>query len=228
MSRAQVVVFAKAPRAGLVKTRLSPPLSLDECAWLYERMLADVLDTTQRFALARGLDAILAFHPPEAVGELLVRAPRGYRLHAQRGSGLGERMANAFAEGAAAGAEWVLVRGSDSPGLGERHLEAAVDALEAGHEVVFTPDQGGGYAMIGLRAPCPALFEVAMSTDDMLAQTRRIADRLGLRSSVTEPTFDIDTEADLHWIDGLDDRESSDSCRRTVEAFSILRESGVL
>jgi len=228
LSRGWFIVFAKAPRPGLVKTRLSPPLSLDQSADLYEQMLADVLEASARFAAEFDLEPVLAFHPPDAVGELIHRAPPGFRLQVQRGFGLAERMANAFAEGAAAGARWVLLRGSDSPALTCRQVETAVTRLKAGDDLVLTPDEGGGYAMVGLREPCPELFDVPMSTQDMLGLTLEIANRLGLTSSVTSPAFDVDTVADVAALDALSEEESSDLCPRTVGAIAALRFDGVL
>jgi rSAM/selenodomain-associated transferase 1 len=228
LSRGWFIVFAKAPRPGLVKTRLSPPLSLDQCADFYEQMLSDVLEASARFAAEFDLEPVLAFHPPDAASELIHRAPPGFRLQAQRGTGLGERMANAFAEGAAAGAEWVLLRGSDSPGLGFDQVGTAVSRLKAGDDLVLTPDEGGGYSMIGLRKPCRELFDVQMSAQDMLQRTVETANRLGLGSTLTSPAFDVDRVADLAAVDSLAVEESSDLCPRTVEAIEALRSDGVL
>lgn len=228
MNRGWLIVFAKAPRPGLVKTRLSPPLSLDQSAALYEQMLLDVLDRSAQHAREFDLEAVLAFHPPDAAGELLRLAPPGFRLQVQRGAGLAERMANAFAEGAAAGARWVLLRGSDSPALKTAQIAEAIGALEAGSDLVLTPDEGGGYAMIGLRAPCPSLFEVAMSTGDMLRLTLNAAATRGLETVVTSPTIDLDTAADLDAFSTRVDQESLDACPRTVEAIEVYRSEGVL
>lgn len=220
MSRGWLIVFAKAPRPGLVKTRMSPPLSLDECAEVYEAMLADVLDASAGFAAALDLIPVLAFYPPDAVAELIGRTPPGYRLQVQFGEDLGERMANAFAEAAAAGAPRVLLRGSDSPALDGSVFESAMDRLDAGDDLVLTPDQSGGYAMIGMRAPHPALFELAMSTEEVMEQTVLIAGRLGLRSSITAPGFDLDTIDDFRHFDALPSARMSDLCPRTVELIS--------
>ena len=221
-------MFAKAPRPGLVKTRLSPPLSLDQCVEFYEALLADVLEVSARLAASFDLEPILAFHPADAASEMLRRAPAGYRLQVQSGLGLAERMANAFAEAAAAGASAILLRGSDSPALGSAHVASALDRLEAGDDLVFTPDQGGGYAMIGMRKPHAEVFEVPMSTGDMLEKTLALAARLGLRSSQTAPAFDLDTAEDFSKLDALSARESSDLCPSTVEAVLRLRALGVL
>ena len=213
---------------GLVKTRLSPPLSLDQCALLYEAMLADVLETSSRFCGDLDLEPRLAFHPPDAVRELIHLAPPGFCLQPQRGPGLGERMANAFAESAASGAPFTLLRGSDSPGLGRVQIESALEQLEAGVEIVFTPDHAGGYAMVALRSPHPEIFDVPMSTDGMLGQTVAIAKELGLKCGLTPTSFDLDYVGDLAQLDSLSVEETSDLCPRTVEAISLLRGTGVL
>lgn len=228
MSRGWLIVFAKAPRPGLVKTRLSPPLSLEQCAALYEEMLADVLDVSGRAAAGLGLEPVLAFHPPDGVAELIGGTPEGFRLHVQWGRDLGERMANAFAEAAAAGADWTLLRGSDSPTLAPSVIEEALERLQAGDDVVLTPDQGGGYAMIGMRRPHPMLFDVPMSTDDMRERTLELARVSGLRVSLTSAGFDLDEPGDFHSISSLDDSQISDLCPRTVEAISNLAADGVL
>lgn len=228
MSDGWLVVFAKAPRPGLVKTRLCPPLSLAQCAVLYEEMLADVLEVSGRTALVLGLQPVLAFHPPDSVAELIGRVPEGFRLHVQRGRDLGERMAHAFAEAAAAGADWTLLRGSDSPALGPEVIEEALDHLRAGADLVLTPDQSGGYAMIGMRQPRPGLFELPMSTPDMRDRTVELARASGLRVALTSAGFDLDEVGDFRFVSELNPAERSDLCPRTVEAISNLAQIGVL
>jgi len=225
-------VFAKAPRPGLVKTRMSPPLSLEQAAELYGEMLADVLAASARFARDLDLDPVLAFHPPDAARELVHRTPPGFRLHAQRGSDLGERMDHASREAAAAGAERILIRGSDSPTLERPCFEDALTRLNDGDDVVLTPDQDGGYALIGLRAPEPRLFQVAMSTPSVFEETLARAGSLGLRSGCTRPGFDLDTVADLprldDWLRGQSPSEIADLCPRTVECLTSLSLCSVL
>ena len=207
---------------------MSPPLSLDECAELYAAMLADVLEASADFAATLDMTAVLAFHPPDAVAELIDRAPPGTRLQVQRGADLGERMANAFAEAAAAGAPRILLRGSDSPALERSLFEEAMSRLDAGHDVVLTPDQGGGYAMIGMRSPQPALFEPVMSTEDVMEQTLQIAGSLGLRSTITAPGFDLNTVGDFRCLSALSSAQLLDLCPRTVKSISSLPLDNVL
>lgn len=228
MSRGWLIVFAKAPRPGLVKTRMAPPLDLDQAAALYEAMLDDVLAASERFAEALDLEPVLAFHPADAEVELRARAPASYRMLLQRGAGLGERMANAFAEARAAGAPFALLRGSDSPALDLTQIEAASLHLRGEKDVVFTPDGGGGYAMIGLRGVAPRLFEVEMSTPDMLDETLALARSLGLGVARTPPSFDLDRAEDLASLSQLPAQRASDLCPLTVQSISRLRSDGVL
>jgi rSAM/selenodomain-associated transferase 1 len=233
LSRGWLAVFAKAPRPGLVKTRMSPPLSLDECAELYAEMLADVLVASADFAGRLGLEKVLFFHPPDAVRELVHRAPAGYRLQAQHGADLAQRLARASLEAGAAGVRRLLIRGSDSPTLPFECVEEALDRLDAGADVVWTPDQGGGYALIGLRTPVPELFQVAMSTGSVLAETRARAEALGLQGASTRPALDLDTVGDFHVLrERIDDARSAeefaDLCPRTVQFLAHLSREHVL
>lgn len=98
-----LIVFAKEPRPGLVKTRMTPPLPPEIAAELYAHLLDDVLQATADAARELGFAPVLVVHPPEAVKALAERAPAGFRVSAQRGPDLGARMAVALAEAAAGG-----------------------------------------------------------------------------------------------------------------------------
>ena len=195
-------------------------------------MLADVLVASARYAADLDLEPVLAFHPPEGVNDLIPRTPKEFRLHEQRGFDLSERMANAFAQATAAGAEIVVLRGSDSPAMGFSVVEEAVLQLQAGMDVVISPDLGGGYALICGRNPgrglSRELFDVPMSTSDVLSQTLSRATDLGLRTHTTSASFDLDCAEDLTLLDEFVAKESSDLCRQTVEVVLRFRESGVL
>jgi len=194
--RGSLVVLAKEPAAGRVKTRLCPPLAPDEAAELYTCMLDDVLETTAEAASRLGWDAVLAVDPPEARAHLARRAPGAFRVVEQRGGALGARMAHAVAQAAAAGALPVLLRGSDSPALAADALVTAARAL-ARADLVVSPDPDGGYGLVGLRRPAPGLFDHPMSHGRVLEQTLAAAGRLGLRAQRLAPGFDLDTAADL-------------------------------
>jgi rSAM/selenodomain-associated transferase 1 len=196
IARGVLIVFAKEPAAGRVKTRMVPPLSPQQAADLYAQLLRDVLTTTGRIALELGLSPILAVHPPDAARVLARSAPSEFRVVPQRGANLGERMTSAIREVAAGGAERILLRGSDSPILDRARIGAALASLDR-FDVVVSPDLDGGYNLIGLRRPAPGLFDHPMSTRTVLEDTLANAAALGLRADVLQPTFDIDTANDL-------------------------------
>jgi len=218
-----IVVFAKAPRPGLVKTRLCPPLLPEQASDLYGHLLDDVLETTARFAAESGFEPVLTVHPAEARAELAARAPRGFRVVAQNGSGLSERMAWALDEAAAGGAGRVLLRGSDNPALTGAQMHAAAAAL-GDHDVVVSPDLDGGYGLIGLRGPWSGVFDHPMSTRTVLDETIANAGRLGLDVAVLDESFDVDEVDDLDRLARASERGELDGCERTV---GWIRASGL-
>lgn len=228
MSRGWLCVFAKAPRPGRVKTRFTPPLSPEDAASLYAAMLRDVLQASAGFARRLGLEPVLHFDPPGATSELERLAPPGFRFLPQRGVGLAERMANAFEEASVEGAERILLRGSDSPGLELQICEQALARLDAGDDVVLTPDQGGGYALIALKAPHSELFDIPLSTSSVFDQTVARARAKGLVVSATRVSFDLDVAADLARLDAIEPSRSSVLCPETVQIVRDFRARGVL
>lgn len=196
--KSALVVFAKWPAPGAVKTRLCPPFTLEQAAAFYDAMLADVLAAMARLAPPLGLELVLAAHPREALGKFAARAP-GWRVVAQEGADLSARMEHAAASEFARGARRVLLRGSDSPTLGADLLEAALAALERS-DVALSPDRDGGYGLVALRRFAPGLFAHAMSTRTVLDDTRAAARALGLSSELLAPGFDVDTAADLELL----------------------------
>jgi len=210
-----LIVFARRPEPGRVKTRLCPPFTPLQAAELYRAMLADVLDVSAALAARHGLDAWLAVTPAHACAELACVCPTSFRVVAQRGPDLAARMDWAFAELAAGGASPILLRGSDSPALDGVSLDAALEALAA-HELVLCPDRDGGYNLVGLRRPAPGLFDHPMSTGSVLEDTLRQAERLGLRARVLEPRFDIDRVEDLRSLADERARSGGAQCPRTL------------
>lgn len=210
-----IVVFAKVPRPGLVKTRMCPPLDPEEAARLYTAMLEDVLEVTLHMARSLDLAPVLTVHPADGLAELAHRAPSGYRIVAQRGHDLSERMAWAIAEAAAAGASPILIRGSDSPALDFPVARTALAALSE-VDVAIAPDVDGGYNLLAVRAPQPGLFDHPMSTGTVLADTLGRAAELDLRTRVLAETFDLDTVEDLALLAGRRSEIDCHACHRTL------------
>jgi rSAM/selenodomain-associated transferase 1 len=211
-----IVVFAKAPHAGLVKTRMTPPLSPEQAAELYGNLLDDVLAATVEIARGLDLEPVVTVHPPECCPEISRRAPREYRVVAQHGRDLGERMAWAAGEAAAGGASPILLRGSDSPVLEADTVAAVVDRLEEA-DLAICPDLDGGYSLIGMRRPNPRLFDHAMSTQSVLEDTLANARELGLEALVLPPSFDLDTAQDLARLAEARERGDATLCPLTLE-----------
>jgi len=196
VSAAALIVFAKDPVPGRVKTRMVPPFSPRQAADFYAALLEDVLEASSEFARAAGLAAVLAIHPPRAARSIVARVPTDFRVIAQRGANLGQRMDFAMRDAAAGGASRILLRGSDSPVLDADRFTEALEALDD-VELVVSPDLDGGYNLIGLRQPVTGLFDHPMSTRTVLEDTLANATELGLTSRIQQPSFDIDTAEDL-------------------------------
>lgn len=220
---AALVIFAKAPIVGQVKTRLCPPLSLEEAAELYRCFL---LDTVARAVSLPEVQVYLAFTPSD--GEAVLRALLPYPLHytPQRGESLGEREANVFVELLHAGFSRVVLIGSDIPTLPLAHLQAAFSLLaDAQNDVVLGPSADGGYYLIGARAFHPELFEnITWSTSAVLAETLAQARRAGLRVVHLPPWYDVDSAEDLAALaHELRDESPLAAAPRTREWLEVFR-----
>ncbi len=194
-----VVVLAKAPVAGLAKTRLIPALGAEGAA----RLAAWLLERTVRAALASGLRPVtLCAAPDLAHPAVAAWGTRGVRLAVQVEGDLGARIAAAFAQ-AFESAPRVLLVGTDAPRLDAAVLRVAAAALDR-HDAVFVPALDGGYALVGLRSPQPRLFEpLPWSTPVVMARTRDRLHELDLRHAELAPLGDIDEPPDLLQLDGL-------------------------
>ena len=193
---AAVLVMAKAPRAGLVKTRLAPMLGHDGCACLQAALIT--LAATTATAIAPGA-TFVAFDPSDAGRELAGLLPAGFALVPQRGRHLGERMAGAVTYVYAAQRGPLVVVGTDIPLLEPRQLHDAFAALAGGDDVVLGPAHDGGYYLAGMTRPVPSLFDIdpeLWGGPDVLAATvaRVVAD--GLRCHLLEELRDLDTPED--------------------------------
>jgi rSAM/selenodomain-associated transferase 1 len=193
---ALLIIFAKEPRPGQVKTRLSPPLSLEEAAQLYHSFIQDILEEMARAPEVR---LAVAFSPLRAQAFFRGLTPPGADLFPQEGADLGERMALAFARGFAAGFGPVLLRGSDVPDLPAAVVSEAKEVLAAGQaQVVLGPCPDGGYYLVGLSEPQPTLFKgPAWSSSTVLTDTLGRVRQLGLRVHLLPPWPDIDTYDNL-------------------------------
>ncbi|MGM0412423.1 MAG: TIGR04282 family arsenosugar biosynthesis glycosyltransferase [Pseudomonadota bacterium] len=192
----RIQVFARAPVAGRTKRRLIPALgevgAADLHATLLRRTVAAVGGVT-------GADRELWCHPDTGHPLLAAcAAEQGLALRVQSGADLGARMAGALEAALAEGAPAAVLVGSDCPGLTAGVLSSALAALEAGADAVLGPAEDGGYYLIGLRRPAPALFQdIPWGGPEVAAATRARATEAGLRMEELPTLRDIDTPADL-------------------------------
>ena len=191
---AQLVVIAKAPVPGRVKTRLTPPFSPLQAARLAEAALADTLAAAAKVPAARHVIAL-----DGAPGHWL---PGGFKIIRQRGRGLDERIAAALGEAYARLPVPVVLIGMDTPQVTPGLLESALRPLADGTaDAAFGPAADGGFWLLGLRRPDPALVVgVPMSTARTgAAQLARLADA-GLRVRRLPCRLDVDSAADADTV----------------------------
>jgi rSAM/selenodomain-associated transferase 1 len=182
-----LVVFARAPVLGRVKTRLAETLGAEGALALYRAFLDDtcaLAEVAERRVLAVAGDS-------SSLAELAAR--HGMQLEAQSDGDLGARMASAIAKHAPA-----LIIGSDSPSLPREHLELAQRALDE-QDFVVGPSTDGGYWLIGARAAAPWLFEgITWGGDKVFFDT--LARLRGQRHVLLPFHFDVDEAADLETL----------------------------
>jgi rSAM/selenodomain-associated transferase 1 len=191
------IVFAKAPLAGQAKTRLVPALGAEGAAALAARLLAHAVQQAAAAAAALGAGLQLCV-TPDIHDPLFAPLVQRYGLIlTTQGSGdLGERMHRALTL-ALAQADRALLMGTDAPALDSALLLQANQALDQA-DAVFVPALDGGYALVGLRAPAPALFSsMVWSTAAVMQDTRVRARQAGLRLVELAPVPDIDVPQDL-------------------------------
>jgi len=187
----RIAVFARAPVAGEAKTRLIPVLGADGAAALQRRLIEHTLTTACTVPGAQVTLWVAGDSEHPFITEVSARF--GVALAAQVGNDLGARMQHAFE---AAGAPLVLI-GTDCPQLGPADLAAAAAALAA-NDVVIQPATDGGYVLIGLARPQPALFEsIDWGGPQVLRQTQARIATIGLRCALRPTLDDLDTPADL-------------------------------
>lgn len=195
-----LIIFAKAPIPGQVKTRLCPPLTPDEAATLHGSFVLDIVERIRDAIKAARVpvDRFMACAPgPDHVFFKILAERHELRLLPQEGPQLGERMHAAFEAVFALGYTRVALVGSDLPSLPGSFLLDALARLHD-HDLVLGPSLDGGYYLIGLTRPIPELFhDVPWSTSEVLALTRRRAEQLGLSSTLLTAWRDVDTIDDL-------------------------------
>jgi rSAM/selenodomain-associated transferase 1 len=188
-------IFYKKPVPGQVKTRLAPPLTPTEAAYLYNAMLSDTIAMARRPIVDRVVLFEAADNP-----DWRPPAPADWPHRVQRGADLGRRMVHAFQELMDdRGPTGACLIGSDAPLLGAPLVETAWSALDAGVDCVTSPTPDGGYALIAMsrRPPDDLLDGIAWSTAEVLAKTEEAVRRAGWTVGRVAESRDVDTPDDL-------------------------------
>lgn len=206
--RESLILFARPPLPGRVKTRLAPALGAGAAAGLYRAFLLDAAALARTVQEARpGLRLVAewALEPGEDAAALPLSEwlPGPFLHHPQSGRSLGERMARALERTLAGGGAAVLI-GTDFPDLPPEIPLLALEALAApappgsSWRAAIGPAEDGGYYLIGLNAPKPELFEeVAWGTDEVFQSTMLKLHELKAWITVLDRWRDVDSPADL-------------------------------
>jgi rSAM/selenodomain-associated transferase 1 len=192
-SKRTLVIMAKAPKPGMVKTRLAQSLPSLAVTSLYRCLLEDTV------ALATSLTSVevAVMCPDSDKVELEELLGNTLQVVPQKGEGLAAGLTSVFRHFTAAGRPQVIAFNSDSPHLPPSALDRAFEILAA-HDVVVGPTHDGGYYLVGAKAAHPSLFEGdGMGTRSALERLLTRAKVLGLSTGVTDPFYDIDVATDL-------------------------------
>jgi len=198
-----LVLYARVPRAGRVKTRMLPWLDAGEALRLHLVLFEDSLRLLKTCAGAAGAEPFLSMSEswdPEGVDGCagIAGAAGGIARLPQSGTDLGERLRETFRTLLTRGFGRVVVIGSDSPTLPRTHLTTALEALERGADAVLGPARDGGYCLVGATRELPGMFEtIPWGTARVLRATRAALERCGARVVMLPPWYDVDLPRDL-------------------------------
>jgi uncharacterized protein len=205
-----LVIMAKAPVSGAVKSRLVPPLTETEAAALNRCFIRDVCGSIEAAAAMVASKAevrvagLIAYTPVGMEAAFDGLFPESFGLIAQRGDGLTERLTNVAGDLFEAGYAAVTLMNSDSPTIPAAILASAVTNLaRPGDRIAIAGADDGGYCLIGLKRPHWRMFEdIAWSTAAVCAQTLERARELGLEAARLPSWYDVDDTASLRRLAG--------------------------
>lgn len=218
-----LIVFAKEPLSGEVKTRLTPPLPATEAAILYTAFVEDACATIAA-ASKSGDRRVLA--SPGGPGPVLARIAKehGFETAAQEGADLGARIAHALGAELSRGANAVVLVGSDSPAMAVADVRDALRLVgEKTPRAVLGPARDGGYWLVGASGRVPDLFAgIPWSTPEVLPATLERARLRGVEIVLVRHGYDVDDAADLRFLEAELER-NRDLAPRTRAAIANLR-----
>lgn len=221
-----IIVMAKIPQIGTVKTRLRPFLSAENCAELAGCFLQDALSSAAQISE----NIIFAFSPAELKTEAEAIFAANVKLIEQNGFDLGERLFNAFLDAENLGFSPLIAIGTDSPTLPPSVLQSAIKSFyNLENDLILGATDDGGYYLIGLRKPVKEIFaDISWSSAKVFQETVEKANLLGMKSLTELPVwYDVDLPDDLM---RLNDEVSKDEYlpKRLPNTAKWLRENAEL
>ncbi|HWP93416.1 MAG TPA: TIGR04282 family arsenosugar biosynthesis glycosyltransferase [Thermodesulfobacteriota bacterium] len=190
-----LLIFVKYPEPGRVKTRLAEDLGHEKAAEIYASMAESVIHNLSE---SEEYKTIIFFDPPDRKREMENWLGKRYRLLAQEGNSLGERMANALEKTFSLGAEKAVIIGTDCLEITEEIISRAFQSLDE-MDLVLGPAEDGGYYLLGMKESIPEIFDdITWSTSQVLGQTINKIKTMGLKFSLLKTLRDIDTISDFN------------------------------
>ena len=191
-----LVLFARAPRAGKVKSRLADALGEEAALEIYLAFLKDSIEIVRRVSPG-GIRPAIAWSGAEGRVPEVEEMLAGFEILEQEGENLGQRMSNAFADLLSRGHDRVVIIGADTPSLPLEHLYKAFELLRD-RDLVLGPANDGGYYLIGARAVYPEIFrDIPWGTDRVLKETVALLRIYGVPRVLLPVWDDVDTIEDL-------------------------------
>ena len=202
-----LLVFAKSPVAGQVKTRLIPDIGRHRETTLYKELLTRTLDTVIKTEFSEIQLWVSGNIRHQYFSRL--KNKRHFKFYQQTGRDLGDRMFNAF-ESALSQYPYAVLTGSDCPSLSSADLQSAMTLLESGKEMVLGPAEDGGYYLIGLRKNNAELFSgIKWGEENVFSETCARAKKINFDVSLLPKRSDVDRVSDLHAYFRMKKQESA-------------------
>lgn len=216
MSRSAVLVFAKLPQPGRVKTRLLSALTPQQAADVYRACLEDTVVQASRVPGCQKCLQVAARLDQAQELAAKLGLDRRWRVDVQRGRDLGERLHKAFDSFFRSGYRKVVVVGPDTPWMGSRRMVQALRLLETA-DVVLGPSADGGYYLVGARRLVPQMFlQIPWGTSEVFGTTLRGLEKAGASYRLLSRDFDLDRPEDL-------ERAAQLLCQNAARAPQLAR-----
>lgn len=213
-----VICFTRVPRAGRTKTRLLPILKPEQCAALHWAFLKDLAEVYRQM----DADLFVAHTPDPDWAALKAVFPMAAGFFPQAGGGLGEKMDHAMGKVLAMGYDAAVLTGADLPLMTARHLQSGFAALERA-DIAIGPTSDGGYYLVGMKKPCPAIFaDQQYGGATVFDNTMAAAETVGYSVAAALSCDDVDTPEDLGQLLKALAPDSHTAC--CLSSFDVIRD----